>query len=312
VRVIDSAIPTYLPVKPKKTVSFILISLLGAMLGSGLVLLRRMWSHGIKDPKILESKFGLPVFATIPHSKFQRRIADARRRKDAGVQLLCVRNQDELTVEAFRSLRTTLHFSMHDSLNNVLLLTGASPNIGKSFVTSNLAVVLAQAGKKVCLVDADMRRGSIHDDFGLAREVGLSDYLAGKATFDEIQKQSAIENLTVITTGLIPPNASELLLGKRTEILCESLSGRYDYVLIDSPPILAVADAMVLAQYAGTTLLVMKHGSHPVPEIELTLQRLEHSGVKVKGAIFNDVATSDGKSGYGYGYTYQYKYGKKK
>lgn len=311
VRVIDNAIPTYLPVKPKKAVTFVLLCMLGLFVGAGLLLLRRFWSTGVKDPKVLESRFGLPVFAAIPHSTLQLRVTEALRRKDHGTKLLCARDSSELSIEAFRSLRTTLHFSMHDSRNNILLLTGPSPGIGKSFVTANLAYVLAQAGRKVCLVDADMRRGAVHEYFDMVREPGLSDYLSGKAELDFILRPTGIDNLTLVSTGLVPPNPSELLLGARAESLMEALSGKFDIVLLDSPPLLAVSDAMVLAKFAGSTLLVLKHGAHHTDEIEQTITRLDHAGVKVKGCVFNNITTSGKGRTYGGGYVYQYGYGKK-
>lgn len=310
VRIIDKALATYVPVKPKKSSTFVLICLLGGFMGAGLVLLRRFWSKGVEDPKVLESRFGLPVYATIPHSQAQRKVLEALRKHIPGLKLLSTQAPDDLTVEAFRSLRTTLHFSMHDAPNNILLLVGPSPAIGKSFVSANLASILAQTGKRVCLIDADMRRGHLHESFDLTREPGLSDYLSHRVNLDSVLRNSEIPNLTVITTGQVPPNPSELLLGTRTEELLKALSAQYDYVLIDSAPLLAVADALVLAKLAGSTLMVLKHGQHRMAEIEAALSRLDHAGLKAKGCIFNDVRViAGGKYGYGNGkYGYQYGY----
>lgn len=314
VRVIDKAIASYVPVKPKKAITFVLLCLLGGFAGAGLVLLNRFWSKGIEDPKILESKFGLPVYASIPHSRAQRKVLDAMRKHVPGLKLLSSQAPDDLTVEAFRSLRTTLHFSMHDAPNNILLLVGPSPAIGKSFVSANLASILAQSGKRTCLVDADMRRGHLHESFDMQREPGLSDFLSKNANLEQVVRTTQIDNLSFISTGLVPPNPSELLLGAKTEDLLKLLSSQFDYVLIDSAPLLAVADALVLAKLAGSTLMVLKHGAHREGEIEGALGRLEHAGLKVKGCIFNDVRVmAGGKYGYAakYGYAYQYGYGKR-
>ena len=310
VRVIDNAMASYTPVKPKKASTFVLICLLGAFAGAGIVLLRRFWSKGIDDPKVLEQHFGLPVYANIPHSNSQRKVLDAFRKHVPGMHLLSTQEPDDLAVEAFRSLRTTLHFSMHDAPNNILLLAGASPGIGKSFVAANLATILAQTGKRVCLIDGDMRRGHLHDAFGMEREPGLSDYLSSKATLDVVLRSTPVDSLSLISTGTVPPNPSEMLLSSRMAGLSQQLSADFDLVIIDSPPLLAVADALVLAKIAGSTLLVLKHGAHRIEEIEQMLKRLEHGDVKAKGAIFNDVVM--GTAGYSYGYAYQYKYGKKK
>jgi len=182
-------------------------------------------------------------------------------------------------------------------------------------VSSNLAVVLAQTGKRICLVDADMRRGHLHEAFDLKREPGLSDHLVGSITAEQAIQSTQHENLHIVTTGQVPPNPSELLLGKNAQDFLEYLSKQYDLVIVDSPPLLAVADALVLAKLAGTTLMVLKHAKHSLSEIEATVNRLDHAGQKIKGCIFNDVRlSSGGKYGYSakYGSVYQYGYGKGK
>ena len=308
VRIIDPALLTTKPIKPKKATTFVLVCMLGLFAGSGLLLLRRFWTKGVEDPKVLESKFGLPVYATIPHSGAQRKVLEAMRKHIPGLKLLSTQAPDDLTVESFRSLRTTLHFSMHDAPNNILLLVGPSPAIGKSFVCANLATILAQTGKRICLIDADMRRGHLHESFDQVRSPGLSDYLSHNASLDAILKETQIPGLTLITTGQIPPNPSELLLGAKTSDLLNALSAQFDLVLIDSAPLLAVADALVLAKIAGSTLLLLKHGEHRESEIEAALKRMEHAGVKVKGCVLNDVRVL--ANGGKYGYAYAYGYGK--
>lgn len=311
VRVIDDALPNYVAVSPDKMGTLIFLCLVGASIGAGIVLVRRFWSRGVEDPKILETQLGMPVFAIIPHSTAQLHVLDLLRKKGPGIKLLSEHAPGDLAIEAVRSLRTTLHFSMHDAPNNVLLLVGPSPSIGKTFVSSNLACILAQTGKKVCLIDGDMRRGRLHDAFDTKRKPGLSDYLAHKATLEEVLRNSHEPNLTFISTGQLPPNPSELLLSDRTLQLLETLSAQFDLVLIDSPPLLAVADAIVLAKFAGSTLMVLRHGAHRLAEIEQAVARLGNADVRVKGCVFNDVVTLAGAgAGYGakYGYVYQYGY----
>jgi len=311
VRVIDDALPNYVAVSPDKVGTLIFLCLLGASVGAGIVLVRRFWSRGVEDPKILETQLGMPVFAIIPHSIAQLHILELLRKKGPGIKLLSEHAPGDLAIEAVRSLRTTLHFSMHDAPNNVLLLVGPSPSIGKTFVSSNLACILAQTGKKVCLIDGDMRRGRLHDAFDTKRKPGLSDYLSHKSTLEDVLRKSHEPNLTFISTGQLPPNPSELLLSDRTLLLLETLSAQFDLVLIDSPPLLAVADAIVLAKFAGSTLMVLRHGAHRLAEIEQAVARLANADVRVKGCVFNDVVTLAGAgAGYGakYGYVYQYGY----
>lgn len=192
------------------------------------------------------------------------------------------------------------------------MITGASPGLGKSFISKNLGAVLAQAGKRVVIVDADLRRGHINKEFGLSREIGVSEYVAGSASVDNIVKPTSIENLWVITTGQIPPNPSELLMHLRFEELLENLSERFDTVIVDAPPILAVSDAAIIGRHVGATLMVARAGRHPIRELEQAVKRLHQSGVHVKGFVFNDLNTDRQRYRYGYkGYVYRYSYKEK-
>lgn len=311
VRIIDYALPRRKPISPDTFTTIIVLALAGLAVGVGVIMVRRFWARGVEDPKELERNLGLPVYAVIPHSEAQRKMRKGNFVPENSLSMLSDFAPEDLAVEAFRSLRTTLHFSMHDAPNNVLLMVGPSPDIGKSFVTSNLAGVMAQSGKRICLVDADLRRGGLHRIFHQGREPGFSDYLSHTAELGDIVRYGTDSNLAYVSTGLIPPNPSELLLGARTEEFIQEISASFDLVIVDSPPLLAVADAMILAKLAGSTLMVLRHGKHRMIEIEQALARLGHAGVKVKGCIFNDVqALAGGGYGYGarYGYVYQYRY----
>ena len=186
------------------------------------------------------------------------------------------------------------------------MITGPSPGVGKSFVTSNLAAVIAQSGKKVLLVDADMRKGYLHKVMRCQGEKGLSDILSGRITlFDAIQK-TQLNNLHVIAHGQVPPNPSELLMHENFSRFVKEISGMYDMVIFDTPPILAVTDAALVGSQAGTTLMVTRYGLNGVKEIEFAKRRLEQNGLLVKGVIFNAVVRKASTySEYGY---YQYDY----
>jgi len=311
VRVVDHAIASYKPVKPRKSTHMALSLLLGLFLGSALALIRRLWNRGVEDPALIESELGLSVYATVPHAKEQENLAEKISKRNKEEQILAFSHGGSLAVESLRSLRTALHFSMMDSPNKVILIAGPAPSIGKSFISANFAATLAQSDKNILLVDADMRRGHIHQYFGKHRDKGLSELLSGQAKFSDCLQASSERNLSFISTGTIPPNPAELLLSARFTAFLEEAEQLFDYVLIDAPPVLAVTDASIIARHAGTTLMLLKSGRHPMGEILTCKQRLEQAGANLKGIVFNDVDVSSG--GYGYGkYVYQYGYGEGK
>jgi len=313
VRIIDMAMPTSRPIKPKKAMLWALALIIGMMAGAGLVLLRRLWDKGVEDPKLIEERFGLPVYATIPHSVKQEALDREIKKRTKGLHVLAHQEKDDLAVESFRSLRTTLHFSMLDAPNNIIMLAGPGPDIGKTFVSINFAATLALSGKKVLLIDGDLRMGHINRYLGVSRECGLSDALAATNGVQEVVKKTGIENLWLVTTGQLPPNPSELLLQQRFTEVLKRIRSDFDYVVIDAPPILAVTDAVIIGKLAGTTLLILKHRYHPLGEVETSIKRLKHADVKLKGVVFNDVAIFAGRHGHRYGqYVYQYGYGGKK
>jgi len=313
VRVVDAALPTLKPEEPKKKVVVLLSVVLGLFAGAGAVLLRRMFQGGVEDPRVVEKELGLPVYATVAHSPEQARLHHQMRRKEPGNHLLAVSFPEDLAVESLRSLRTTLHFSMLDAPNRILLLVGPSPKIGKSFVSANFATILALAGHNVLLIDADLRRGHMHQYFGKPRGEGLSDLLSGTTNQVTALMPAKIPGLTFLSTGTLPPNPSELLLHEKFGLLLESFRTKFDYIVIDSAPVLAVTDAVIIGKIAGTTLMVLKHGRHPLAEIEACQKRLAQADVSLKGVVFNDVAAATGSQAYRYGTAaYQYSYKGKK
>lgn len=307
VRIIDEAVVnTGAPVKPKKALIVVLATLLGGMLGVAIALLRHALNRGIENPELIE-QIGLPVYASIPFSKDQ----EALERKGKAVQgshLLSATNPADLSIEALRSLRTSLHFAMMEAKNNILMISGPSPGVGKSFVSANLAAIIAQTGQKVALVDGDMRKGYLHKLVSRPGEPGLSDLLVHTHTLADVIHKTEVEGLHFIGRGQVPPNPSELLMHANFTAILEQLSQMYDIVIVDTPPILAVTDAALVGRLAGTSLIVTRFGLSPVKEIELTLQRFRNNGIEIKGAIFNAVEKKASAYGYGnYGY-YQYEY----
>ena len=230
-----------------------------------------------------------------------------KQKQDARANLLAIEKPTDIAVESIRSVRTSLHFAMIEAKNNRIMVTGPSPGIGKSFVSVNLAVTLAEAGKKVVVIDADMRRGTVYKYFNLEKSNGLSDYLVGDVSYEAIQSPSGVENLTVIGSGTFPPNPSELLMSGRFSEFLDKLSDDYDLVLIDSPPVMAVTDAIIIGQLTGTNLMICRFGVNPIKEIEVTATRLDRAGIDINGVVFNAMQQQNDSYGYGYGY-YTYNY----
>ena len=313
-RIIDSAaVDLRAPVAPKKALIVMLATLLGALLASGFVLARRALNRGVESPEEIE-KLGLPVYATVPLSEQQRFLEAELQKRSHGeaVPLLTSQHPHDLAVEALRSLRTSLHFAMLEARNNCIMISGPSPGVGKSFVSANLAAVIAQGGQRVLLVDADLRKGHMHRMFGVSSEHdGLSNLLARDSTYEKAVHATEVPGLSFVPRGRIPPNPSELLMHPNFAAFLERACTEYDLVLVDTPPLLAVTDAAIVGRLAGTALIVTRFGVNPAREIDVTVRRFAQNGIEVKGAIFNGLekrASAYGRYGYGgYGY-YQYEY----
>lgn len=311
VRIIDDAVTTPIPVKPNKKLVVLIGMILGGIFSVGIVLLRVFLRRGIESPVQLE-ELGINVYASVPVSEWVSRKTAKRGPKGKQNQdqfnFLAVGNPTDLAIEAIRSLRTTLHFAMMEANNNVLMISGASPNAGKTFITSNLAAVISQGGQRVLFIDGDMRKGYSHQLFKHGSENGLSDILSGAISIEKAIKSVSVAGFDFISRGTIPPNPAELLMHSRFEQLLTWASQHYDLVLVDTPPILAVTDAAVIGRYAGTTLLVARFEQNTAKEIEVSIKRFEQSGVKIKGCILNGVVKK-ASSYYSYGYSeYNYNY----
>ncbi len=312
VRIIDFAeVNTSKPVKPKKALIVVMATMLGGMLAVAVVLIQKAMHKGVEDPAEIEA-LGLPVYASVPHSDYQDKLSGfaerARKNKtNKPKSILALDNPADLAIEALRSLRTSLHFAMMEAKNNIIAISGPSPSVGKSFISVNLASVLAQSGKKVLIIDADMRKGYLQTQFGLKWDDGLSDYLSGRLNLEQVTKPTKVEGLSVITRGQIPPNPSELLMHSNFSKLVEEVSAAYDIIIIDTPPILAVTDPAIVSAHSGTTLLVARFGQNHVREIELTRNRFEQNGIDVKGVVFNGVVKK-ASNAYGYYGYYNYEY----
>jgi tyrosine-protein kinase Etk/Wzc len=313
VRLIDPASNPEDPVQPKPAVILPLAGLVGLLLGVVVALTRNTFFRGVRNPREIEAQTGIDVFGTIPLSELQNTLAQRVAQKTPGVHLLALDAPNDPAVESLRSLSTALQFAMLDTVNNRLLITGATPGVGKSFVSSNFAVVMASSGKRVLLVDCDLRKGHLNQYFGLPRARGLSELIGGGLELEEVLHREVAPNLDFITTGVFPPNPATLLMNSGFTRFLEKVSGDYDLVIIDSPPVLAAADTLTMAPQVGTLLLVARAGLTQIGEVHESTRRLQHAGKSVTGVLFNALDLTRryyGSYGYRYGgYKYNsYKY----
>lgn len=302
VRILDQAEKSSQPIKPKKALVLLLALVLGGLVSLVLIVLKNILYSGIKESEQIESGTGVSVVATIPRSAVQRKMFNGKSKK---VSLIAKDDVDDMAIESLKSLRTTIHFAAMKASNNIILITGPSPAIGKSFISANFAAVCAQMGKSVVLVDADMRRGHLNKYFNLDKTKGLAEYLKNdQLSLKDVCFPTSVDGLSVIPKGTAPVNPAELLLTERFNHLMGDLSAKYDYVIIDSPPILAATDAAIIGRTAGMTFMVVRYAQTHMRELEWSLSRLSQAGVSVEGIVFNDVQSA---IGYGYQYAYQYR-----
>lgn len=288
VRVVDYAVTAEQPVKPKKALVIAAAGALGVMLGTVAAFLRKALRNGLDSPLEIEAIAHAPVYAVISHSERQMALQRAATRGERGAHILAVSAPDDIAVEGVRSLRTALQFRLAEAPNNVVMITGPRPHVGKSFISANLAVVLASVGKRVLIVDGDMRRGELHRYLGLSRDRGLPDMFGG-AEFDAVVHRQVLPNLDVLTRGRGSPMPAEMLHGERLGMLVEQFSRAYDVVILDTPPVLAVTDSALIGKHAGTTLLVMRHARHSAAELRETTRLLGAAGVSIDGIVLGDV-----------------------
>ncbi len=308
-RVIDAAQVSIKPISPKGALILAVSLLMGLLSSIVMIWAIRSLRVMVEDPDKLEKQIGLPVYATIPHSRSEAKLTREIKHGKRKGELLAIDFPEDDAVESLRGLRTTIHFALLDADKGSLLITGPSPDIGKSFISKNLGVVLAQSGKRVAIIDADLRKGHIHREFGMPREIGVSEFVSGTAKLADILKSTEVPGLAVITTGQRPPNPSELLMHPNFAELLAQVGDLFDILIVDAPPILAVSDAAIIGRHTGATLMVARAGKHPIREIDQAVKRLAQAGVQVKGFVFNDLDTTRQRYRYGYsGYVYKYSY----
>lgn len=299
VRMIDTPVVPEDPVFPKKPIAASIGALLGLVLGIIAAFTRNAILRGINDPGDIERTLGLNVYAMVPFSKQQKVMLKTQRKEPSMTALLADSSTADPAVESLRELRMVLSHGLQDISNKVVLMTGATPGVGKSFISANFAKVLAMSGKRVLLIDADLRNGHLHRHFGLDTERGLADYLNGGLRYTQIVHKGVTPNLDFVSTGTRPHEPGELLLSPKLGKMLESYAKSYDMIVIDSPPILAVSDASILAQTAGTLFVVARSDVTRLAELEECAKRMSRSGATITGVIFNGSTPNHGYYGYG-------------
>lgn len=319
IRVIDPAIPPEKPIKPRKKLNALLGAILGLMMGLGLAFFQEYQDPSIKSVEELEGKVPLPVFGVIPA------IADGIGRRRAlkpgamvgkgelGLQASLVTHMEPRSpaAEAYRSLRTNIQFADLERGSKAFLITSSGPGEGKTTIIANLAITMAQAGSRVLVVESDLRKPVLHSLFGLRREPGLSDVLAERIPWPETVQETGIGNLYLISSGLLPPNPSELLGSNRMGALIQEFKREYDMVILDSPPVIPVTDASVLGSKLDGVFLVVEAGKSTSEAVKRAKSLLDAAHARIMGVIFNRLRIEDAFGRPGYYYTYYYYYQEK-
>ncbi|MBP1819447.1 polysaccharide biosynthesis tyrosine autokinase [Mycobacterium sp. OAE908] len=280
------------PVIPKTTRNIAIGLAMGLLLGIGLALLRDRLDNTVKDEKTLEDITGVGVAGAIP--------LDKNRRKDP---IILFDSDRSAIAEAFRKLRTNLQFLAVDNPPRVILITSSVPDEGKSNAAINIALALAEAEHNVVLVDGDLRRPTLAKHLGLIQQVGFSTVLANRASLDEVLQKSRFPRLTVLASGAIPPNPSELLGSLAAKKILGQLRANFDYVIIDSSPLLAVTDAAVLAADADGILMMARYGEVKRQQLAHAVRHLEDVGASLLATVLT-LAPTRGNAAYSYNYGY--------
>jgi polysaccharide biosynthesis transport protein len=321
IRVVDPALAPASPSRPQKARNIMLAVLVGLVGGIGLALLREYLDNTVKSPDDVEALTGLPSLAVVPslpglpstQGRLSRLAREAAPQSATGprVELLSYIQPKSQISEAFRALRTSLLLSQADHPPQVILVTSALPREGKTTAAVNLAVTLAQLGDRTLLMDSDLRKPGIRRALNLTggREVGLSSYLAGVSTLDEVlMPHPTINNLVALTTGPVPPSPADLLSSHRMREAITDLRHRFKFVVIDSPPVMAATDAVILSALTDGVLLVVRSGETPKEAFTRTRDLLAAVKCRLLGVVLNAVDSSAPDYYYSYRY-YPYAYG---
>ncbi len=289
ITIIEDAETPGAPVRPRVLVNTLLAAIVGAMLALGVIFLVEYLDDRIKTPQDLYAVIDAPLLGAIARMPGKRR----NKKHDSSEESLIVAHQPRHPVaESYRRLRTNLRFSSVNEPLRMLLVTSAAPAEGKTTTAANLAVAVAQAGHKVVLVDADLRKPQLHKLFGLSKSPGLTDALLSEAGVELFMRETQIPNLQIITSGSIPPNPAELLGSQPMQRLLQQLQQTVDLVIVDAPPLLAVTDAQVLVSHVQSVLLVVNAGSTSRAMLSNAAAALMQVEARLLGVVLNQLVRS--------------------
>jgi tyrosine-protein kinase Etk/Wzc len=275
------------PVKPLKLLVMAVSLVLGALVGVGLAIARDYVFRGATDSREIEARTGLGVFGTIPKSDEQERLNGKLKANNRENMLLASLYPRDPSVEALRIVRSALQFAMIGARNNVVMMTGPLPAVGKSFISANLAALLASGGKRVLLIDGDLRKGRLHRYVGVAPGAGLAEVIEGTVELDAAISRDVMPRLDLLQTGRYPTDPAELVMSNTFRQIIARASANYDLVLLDAPPVLVVSDAGNMAPAAGLLFLVARFADTRVGELQESIKRLAQTGAKVNGVLLN-------------------------
>ncbi|WP_192804968.1 polysaccharide biosynthesis tyrosine autokinase [Noviherbaspirillum aerium] len=297
-RLLDAPEMPERPVKPKRMMIIGMAAVAGLLLGILGAWFRKTVYRRLDDPADIVEELGMPVRASIPYSAslagYGKPVVEKRKlgigkvpRTAAGFATLDDVTASDPTLECLRRFRTTLQFDLQGTRNNIVAITGATPGVGKSFVSANLAAVMAACGKKILLIDADLRTGYLHRRFGLERLGGLCEAVLGRMPPEQAIHRGVMNNLDFLSTGSSLTGPAEVLADARLTSVLQHLANLYDLVIIDTAPVLLAADALAVAPYAGATFTVVRAGVSTVDEIEEAVGQLDAAGASISGIVFN-------------------------
>ena len=291
VRVLDQALTPEKQIRPKASITMALALLAGLFIGAASTFMRRSWRNTIASPAEIETHTGLDVYSTVTLSDQQRHLDRAVLHGKPGVHVLAAAHPDDPALEGLRRLRTALKFAMPRALNNRIMISSATPGAGKTFVSANLAAVLASSGRCVLLIDADLRRSSVAPRFGLKRNGGLSELVQGSIELDGAIHKGVLPHLDVMTTGALPVDPTGVLTSDAFARVLEKVSARYDVVIVDTPPMLLASETAEMATCMGTLLMVARAGDNELGDLTESVKQLRHAGAHFQGVVLNALDT---------------------
>jgi capsular exopolysaccharide synthesis family protein len=310
--IVDRAIPQISPIGISKSLLLIMAALGGFSIGLGYVLLRRYLDRTVRTFDDIEQRAGLSVLAAIPTITVDDELGKIRMDDNVRAKLQRIKAQmithlEPLSIvsESYKVLRTNIQFAGLDKPIKTILVTSSIAGEGKTTVASNLAITMAQAGNRTLIVGADLRRPTLHLVYGVRREPGITNYLAGMASLEQTVQKSGIDRLAVITCGAVPPNPSELLSSQKLKDFIALLKDKVDVILFDSPPLVPVIDAAIISAYADGVVLVASSGLSKIDLLKHAKEILDRVDAKLLGVAFNNYHMAKGYFGEPYHYEYQ-------